>query len=152
MYFSIMFLVYNFNVCRFLIFQKSRWRAFFWAQRVLIYSTEGSGTLACAIVWNKIRYCITTLMGCKLTIIHGPFTRGKRLHGGIMFITWPGQGSHAWPNGVINALPNWVTDLILSFSWKNQTPLGVSWLCFLVFRHLGFFLLNPIRATRYFFF
>ena len=140
MYFSIMFLVYKFNVCGFFVFQKSRWQALFWAQTVVIYSTADSGAWACAIVWNKIRYCIAILTWCKQTIRRGPFTRGKRIHGGIAFITRLGQGSQAWPNGVVNALPDWVTDLILSFNcWKNQTPLGVSWLCFLIFRHLGFF-------------
>lgn len=87
MYFSIAFLVYNFNICRFLIFQKSTWQASFWAQAVVIYSTEASGAFACAIVQNKIRYCIAILIQCKPTITHGPFTRGKGLQGGTTFIT-----------------------------------------------------------------
>lgn len=87
----------------FLIFQKSRWQVLFWTQTVDICSTEVSGALACAMVGNKIRYCNTTLIGCKPTRF-GRFTQGKWLHGGLAFTTR--LGSQAWPTGVINALPN----------------------------------------------
>lgn len=136
MYFRIMVLVSNFDNFSFSRNQGGRPYS-----GLRICSTGDSGALAWAVVGNKIRFCIFTLIWYNPTFVQDPFPQGKRFQGGVSFITQLGQGLAQWCYKFLAKLsyrPDFVFQLL-------EKSIGVvlallSYLCFLIFRHLeGFY-------------